>query len=191
MLSYPVRCGRLSIIFFAAMLMLATVGRAEELRYTRFNIHAQVKSETVAKASYANYTNPSHGHIIIPAGTKVVVKDKSRKKIVFGYAGDTKTILFDYHAPRMQMSVDEYLEKITSSTPVFWDHFSTLDKEGIAKGKVLPGMTREGVMTALGYPATHRTPSLEAATWIYWTNRFGTIGRFRFGWKGSSRSRLR
>jgi outer membrane protein assembly factor BamE (lipoprotein component of BamABCDE complex) len=34
------------------------------------------------------------------------------------------------------------------------------------------GMTKNGVRAALGYPATHRTPSLENQTWIYWTNRF-------------------
>jgi len=33
-------------------------------------------------------------------------------------------------------------------------------------------MTKNGVRAALGYPATHRTPSLENQTWIYWKNRF-------------------
>jgi hypothetical protein len=36
-------------------------------------------------------------------------------------------------------------------------------------------MTKEGILTALGYPAAHRTSSLDAGTWIYWTNRFGTL----------------
>ena len=30
-------------------------------------------------------------------------------------------------------------------------------------------------MMALGYPATHRTPSLDSNTWVYWTNRFTTF----------------
>jgi hypothetical protein len=47
--------------------------------------------------------------------------------------------------------------------------------KGIEEGKAYPGMTREGILTALGYPATHRTPSLDAGTWVYWTNRFGTL----------------
>ena len=35
-------------------------------------------------------------------------------------------------------------------------------------------MTKNGVRIALGYPAAHRTPSLENNSWIYWHNRFGT-----------------
>jgi hypothetical protein len=36
-------------------------------------------------------------------------------------------------------------------------------------------MSRKGVMVALGYPAAHRTPSLDSNSWTYWTNRFKTI----------------
>jgi outer membrane protein assembly factor BamE (lipoprotein component of BamABCDE complex) len=55
------------------------------------------------------------------------------------------------------------------------DKFSELDRKGIAEGKAYVGMTKPGVMTALGYPATHRTPSPDANTWVYWRNRFGTM----------------
>ncbi|GAB4554747.1 MAG: hypothetical protein Tsb0017_07200 [Geothermobacteraceae bacterium] len=164
----------LTLAFFVLFLSASAIS-AKEYRYLKVNIHAQAKTAKVARASYANYTNPGAGHIIIPVGTKVLIKDKSRKRIVFSYDDDKKEIIFEYHAPRMGMNVDQYLEKITSPNPVSLEGFSELDRKGIAEGKALAGMTREGVMAALGYPAAHRTPSLDAPTWIYWTNRFGTL----------------
>ena len=38
-------------------------------------------------------------------------------------------------------------------------------------------------MFALGYLAAHRTHTSEVITWIYWTNRFGTLAVY-FGADG-------
>lgn len=73
------------------------------------------------------------------------------------------------------MSVDEYIDLITSTEPTSLKGLSKLDKKGVAEGKAIKGMTRKGVMAALGYPATHRTPSPDSDTWVYWTNRYGTV----------------
>jgi outer membrane protein assembly factor BamE (lipoprotein component of BamABCDE complex) len=73
------------------------------------------------------------------------------------------------------MSVDEYIQLIASPTIVSLDKLSNTDRKGIKAGKVYSGMTKQGVRVALGYPAVHRTPSLEDNTWIYWRNRFQTI----------------
>ena len=74
----------------------------------------------------------------------------------------------------MGMSVDEYLDLISSPDPVSVGGLSALDRKGIDAGRALPGMTKRGVLAALGYPARHRTPSVESDRWIYWTNRFKT-----------------
>lgn len=147
----------------------------DEVRYTKFNIHGQSRDGHTAKASYANYTRPGGGHVIVPAGTKILIIKKARKKFIFTYDHGAKEVVFEYHAGRMGMDLDTYLDKITSPKPVSLDGLSKLDRKGIKEGQALVGMSRDGVMTALGYPATHRTPSLDATTWIYWTNRFGTI----------------
>lgn len=168
-----------SIIFSLLILLLGMAAQPaaadDEIRYNKFNIHAQSKNANLAKASYANYTNPGAGHIIIPAGTKIVISDKSRKSFTFTYDEGQIKVIYDFHGPRMGMRLDEYLEKITSAEPVTLSGLSALDRKGVAEGKGLVGMSREGVMAALGYPAIHKTPSLDSKTWIYWTNRFGTI----------------
>ena len=73
------------------------------------------------------------------------------------------------------MSVDEYIQLIASPTRVSLNKLSHIDRKGIKEGKVYAGMTKQGVRVALGYPAAHRTPSLEDNVWIYWRNRFQTV----------------
>jgi len=167
------------LILFAVLLIIPSAFAAKSSVYTKYNIHVQDKltrnGEHVYNASYANYTNPGAGHVIIPAGSEITILKKKSKEFRFRVEKDDKIVDFEFHEPRMGMSVDQYLEEITSPKPVSWDRLSKIDKKGIAKGKALVGMTRDGVMAALGYPATHRTPSLDTPTWVYWTNRFGTI----------------
>jgi hypothetical protein len=45
----------------------------------------------------------------------------------------------------------------------------------IEQGFVEPGMTKDEVLKALGYPPAHRTASLEAPVWTYWRNRWETF----------------
>jgi hypothetical protein len=42
----------------------------------------------------------------------------------------------------------------------------------IQQGIVEPGMTKQEVLMALGYPPAHRTPSIEQPIWTYWRNRW-------------------
>ncbi len=163
-------------VHFVLLFLFVQPALAEtEERYTKFNVHTQSKTGSTANASYANYTNPGVGHVIVPAGTQIVIIKKSRKKFVFTYDDGGKKVTFEYHQPRMGMSLDEYLDKITSLEPTSSAGLSPLDRKGVAAGKALVGMSREGVMTALGYPAAHRTPSLDMPTWVYWVNRFKTL----------------
>lgn len=164
-----------SILFLFCAVVVQPVFAKGEIRYTKYNIHSQSKDGKKAKASYANYTRPGVGHVLIPPGTQITITRKTRKSFTFKYEDDTKKVVYEFHKPRMGMSLEEYLDKITSAEPISLAGLSELDREGVAAGKALVGMSREGVMTALGYPATHRTPSLDAMTWTYWTNRFKTI----------------
>jgi hypothetical protein len=52
---------------------------------------------------------------------------------------------------------------------------SEIDQKGILKGRALIGMSRQGVIYALGYPPPKKTPSLDNYRWWYWKNR---VNRF-------------
>lgn len=162
-------------LFLLTAIIAQPVLAKEEIRYTNFNIHTQSKDGKSYKASYANYTNPGEGHVVIPAGTEILITKKTRKNFTFKCDNPTKKVVYEFHKKRMAMSLDEYLEIITSATPVSIDGLSKTDKKGVADGKAYKGMSKKGVMVALGYPAAHRTPSIDSSSWTYWTNRFGTI----------------
>ena len=165
-------------LFFVCLLLFLlpqSLLAAEGIRYTKYNIHAQSKDAVNMKASYANFTDPGAGHVVIPAGTEIDVIKHGWRGFVFTYDGGNKKVTFEFQKKRMGMSMDEYIEKITSDKPVKYTKLSKQDKKGIADGKAYKGMTKKGVMIALGYPAAHRTPSLDAKTWVYWGNRFRTI----------------
>lgn len=147
--------------------------------YTRYNIHVQDRlhrnGDHLYRASYANYTDPGQGHIIIPAGSKIEIRRISGREFRFLVPAKNMVVRFEFNERRMGMDVNRYIQKITSPSPVSLNELSALDRKGVAQGKAFIGMSRQGVMTALGYPAAHRTPSLSASTYVYWTNRFGTI----------------
>jgi len=73
------------------------------------------------------------------------------------------------------MSTADYLKLIMSDKPVSLKGLTALDKKGVKQGKALVGMTKKGVMTALGYPSPHATPSIDDNIWKYWRNRFRTM----------------
>lgn len=152
---------------------------AEETLYTRFNVHFQQQfnksgTKETCKASYANYTDPGAGHMILPPNTPVTI-GKYRSGFLLVVNSGEREIYFEYSKKNMMgMKKEEYMDLILSPEPVSLAGFSELDLQGIEEGKALVGMTKEGVKTALGYPAKHRTPSLEENTWIFWRNRFGT-----------------
>ena len=43
-----------------------------------------------------------------------------------------------------------------------------LDQAGVQAAQPAVGMTKRGVIMALGYPPDHRTPTLETPMWTYW-----------------------
>jgi hypothetical protein len=163
---------------FACLAVCAGAGTAQSAssgstRYLRYNIHAFEKGREI-KASYANWTNPGSGHLLIPVSTPIEI-GKWGRGFYFITKDTGKKVYFEFHKKRMGMSVKDYIELITSPKPVSLSSFSEADLEGISEGKARVGMTKTGVMTALGYPATHKTPSLVENTWIYWKNRFATL----------------
>ena len=47
------------------------------------------------------------------------------------------------------------------------------DVSGIQNAAVYQGMTKAGVIAAIGYPPEHRTQTLEGDVWLYWASRMG------------------
>ena len=142
--------------------------------YLKVNIHYQ-NSSRGNNASYANYTDSGVGHDFLAVNTPVKIKKGRKNRFIIVDAETNIEIVFEYSAARMQMSINEYLEKITSPSKVNLGELSEKDRQGIENGVAKIGMSKEGVMMALGYPAAHKTPSPEENRWVYWKDRFRTL----------------
>jgi hypothetical protein len=140
--------------------------------FLQSNIHAQAGTRDT-KASYANWTDPGAGHIIIPVNTPVEFGGY-RRGLTIKNLNDGNFIYFEYNSKNMGMSAEQYISLITSSKKLNLNELSEIDQKGISAGQALVGMSKKGVRIALGYPAAHRTPSLENNSWVYWRNRFRT-----------------
>lgn len=162
------------IIFFAVFAAASFFADAEPV-YNRFNIHYYTRGNSAEYfASYANYVGHIPGHDFLKPNTKVELGPWS-KGFMITIVETGRQILFEYHQPRMRMSIQEYQDILFSPKPVSHKNLSKIDQQGIETGQALPGMTKEGVKIALGYPAVHRTPSLKSDKWVYWRNRFATL----------------
>jgi hypothetical protein len=139
--------------------------------YLNCNVHAVLHRNDIT-ASYANWTNPPQGHTLIPINALVVVQPWRNGFIL---SSDGRTVYFEVDERNAKMTGAAYAKMITQASPVRLESFSEIDRQGVAKGKALPGMTKPGVIAALGYPAKHRTPSTDSNEWIYWQTRFTTI----------------
>ncbi|MBN1506011.1 MAG: hypothetical protein JW955_04150 [Sedimentisphaerales bacterium] len=139
--------------------------------YSRYNIHYYTQ-RAVHLASCLNYTN-CPGHTFVPYGTRFkIARWEEGFKLI---ALDTgQEIRFAYVARWARMPKKKYTDLIMSPTPVRYDDLSDVDQQGIRAGKAMVGMTKQGVLIALGYPVKCRTRSIDRNRWVYWRNRFVT-----------------
>jgi hypothetical protein len=56
----------------------------------------------------------------------------------------------------------------------------SLDRQGVREGRAIQGMTRRGVIFAMGHPPRHVNPDPSAPTLMYWRNRFNRV-EIQFG----------
>ena len=162
------------VVLFLVSLVFAlascggTVAGTENGVYSRYNLH-YVTVKDINKGSYANWTrHPAHA--FAPYNTKLQVSSLSGKKFQF-VTDSGKVIIWEFDSQKMGMSGTDYINLITSPAPVSYEGLSDIDREGIEAGKAMPGMSKQGVMIALGYPAKHMTSSMESNSWTYWGGR--------------------
>ena len=55
------------------------------------------------------------------------------------------------------------------------DAMPEIDRQGVAQGVALVGMSKRGVVLAMGYPPRHVNPSLDSNRWSYWRHRFNRV----------------
>jgi hypothetical protein len=174
----------LLLVPIIALWVLLTLGCASpQVVFLKNNVHAHRNHDGKLKASYTNWVYPSPGHTVIPANTPVII-GPWRPGFYFITQDTNQRIFFEYDQRYMPYTLSDYINLITASKPITEAAFSEIDRKGIGSGKALTGMSKAGIRVALGYPASHRTPSLKEDVWVYWRNRHRQI-RVCFGDDGT------
>jgi hypothetical protein len=156
-----------------------------QTRYTCCNMHYE--------RTKFDDTNYQKG-VVIPYGTPVQIIGVRKNSVTFQPVGHPQLTLVERWGQKT-LSMDEYMNRIfltedphTRVRPAAAPAGKKKDKraadqgdkrdtvrKNIDQGVVTEGMTRQQVLTAIGYPPPHRTPSLDAPAWTYWENRWATF----------------
>jgi hypothetical protein len=110
---------------------------------------------------------PSHG-TLIPFGTRVEVQKVTRDTVRFEAASHPPITLSYDHGGRGQ-SFETFLNYlfVPEDPRLKLKKVPARQVKLIEKGMVAPGMSRDQVLMALGYPPGDHTPSLGSTTWLY------------------------
>ncbi len=131
--------------------------------------------------SDSNYRD--QGKKMIAAGTPARVTGYGRYRVHVELAGQKMRLGNDY-------SRDESLEKFAGKYVIKDDPKAKLAswpanvQAAVQSAKVLPGMTKEQVLMAIGYPITSENPTLEAPLWRYWLSSFA---EYQIQWNAQGR----
>jgi hypothetical protein len=145
--------------------------------YLRTNLHVAPRNRYLSSVNYQVVG------ILVPWGTPVRVELKPG-----AVAGDEESIFlrnvkdntlypfFFHHRTAKYSSKHDYFTRIFADDPTVVqrevEQLSEVDREGIAKGIVLKGMSRKGVGIALGFPPEFVNPDPDnAAAWHYWYDK--------------------
>ena len=116
-----------------------------------------------------NYSE--NGKRVIPAGTPVKATGYGRYRVHIETPEGKQAIGNDYSrdlampefARRSVVATDPKL-KLAGASPKI--------RKAVETGRVAPGMTREQVLMAVGYPVSSENPHLDAKVWRFWLSSF-------------------
>ena len=109
---------------------------------------------------------------MIPAGAKIKVLDYGSNRASVEIDGRPMRIGQDYG--RKEESIQAFIDKLVvkNDPKAKIAKYPEKIRTAIHEGRVIPGMTREQVIIAVGYPPTHRTASVNSTVWNHWANRY-------------------
>lgn len=139
--------------------------KAEKV-YITTNLHPD---EANSRLYAVNYQLPG----LLPRCTEINVKKLSRKKFIFEVPSRGKTYTYINHkaaAEPFNEHLKLYFGTTCDSNKV--KRMSKKDQEGIKAGRPLLGMTRDGILLAMGRPPKHVNPMLDVSEWVYWRNKW-------------------
>jgi hypothetical protein len=127
--------------------------------YTCCNLH--YSGDWVSDLNYGS-------DALIPAGSPIRIVDYGRWRLITEVDGKKIRIGLDYG--RSKETLAQFARKLTVDKDLRFRmaSFPSPVQDAIRAGKVMPGMSKEQVVMAVGFPARHETPTVDAPSWKFW-----------------------
>lgn len=166
---------RLAIVAVLALVSSAAFAQGLPEGYTCCNFHYD--RDWISDANWRSLP-------MIPAGARIKVLDYGSNRASVEIDGKPMRIGQDYG--RREETLQLFIQKLVvrNDPKAKIAKFPEKARQAIRDGRVVPGMTREQVIMSVGYPPTHRTPSLESSVWNHWGSRTGRY-EVHFNGKGT------
>lgn len=166
------------VMLFGASQVSAEIEKGDTLQ-TLVNLHPDPERKTISVINY------QLSGALLPACTEVKVTGINRKRMVFTADGQEYVMEYDRNIRKAGIKFQDALAGFfgESCDKQKMNSLSKKDKDGIASGTASVGMTKDGVLFAMGPPPQHATDSLDSNEWMYWVNRFNRQ-RIEFDDKG-------
>lgn len=166
---------RATLLFLLALTAIAGCGRTryqvatQGPVYSLTNLHADARG----RISSVNYSNGT----LIPLCTPIQLGAINSRQARFTHAQTGQRFVYTMHRSA-RTPIDQQMARYFGTACPNVTAMSAEDQAGIQQGQVYQGMSKQGVIMAVGYPPEHRTPTLEQDTWRYWGARNRTYEVF-------------
>jgi len=139
--------------------------------YLKCNLHADPNNN---KLSSVNYQLADK---VLKWGTLIKIKKISRGKVKFEASGEIFTYEIHKRTKKITTVRDHLARFLTTDLnklKIRVGSLSSADKKGIEDAMAMVGMSKQGVLIAIGYPPEFVVPDpMAASSWQYWRNRWG------------------
>jgi SmpA / OmlA family len=117
--------------------------------------------------SISDINYDEQGTSIVAVGTPARITAYDFRWFSLDLGGKPQRIKNDYSR---NITLPEFAQRyvVTQDPKQKMAAFAPAVREAILAAKVMPGMTREQVLMAIGYPVASENPSLDAPVWRYW-----------------------
>ncbi len=131
--------------------------------YTMINLRVQ-QGRLVSSIGYQNQS-------LMPVCTPVQIDRVRGRRIAFTNLTTGQRMRYEVHRADREI-IDTHLQRVFGTSCPDIAQMSQADLSGIQNGQVYNGMSKAGVLIAVGYPPSHRTPTLDQDVWRFWRTRF-------------------
>lgn len=113
--------------------------------------------------------------VLLPINSKVTLLSSGRERIRVRIESAQRDLVIENVTKHTNDTLEEAFAKVFATEPVDLSAFSAEEREAIAQGKAIVGMSKDAVLAAMGPPPASGTLSLDSLEWRYWANMWSSF----------------